>query len=498
MRGDETGRPSVLKRLFAERHVFLRSGAGSRYVRISSGLQVAVTILFLAAVAALAAASYSSVVNHLEAAERTREVARLEDVNKSLLAATDAARRGDELRGTDVQMETLQARLDESEGSRAEAEERARAAGAEVEDARQELGRVQGQLEESRQQLATLEAEREALTTLLNAQSEDGDGETRDEALQAQVADLASERAALQAELDQLREASGNADEQLEAARQRIAALEEDARQDETEQVRTVEELEVRAARLRSENERLSQALTEVRTERHDLSTQLQEAEAATEGGNGDGAGAVEVERLRDELEAAQARVAELEQAVDVAAVMPEAGPPSDGNGPGGDGSPVRGEEVERLEGALADAEQKIRELEAQIADAEPEPPAETSLQRRPAIGDAILASDLGPDEDDRRLEQIAPAAGYQDANAALAALEAELTAASELSAALADAEAQEVAPERVAELRDQMTSASQRIGDLSATVERLSRRDVALQRALVTLSPLPPPPAPR
>jgi chromosome segregation ATPase len=484
MSRDETARrPSVLQRLFAERHVYLRSGPESRYVRISSGLQLAVTLLFLVAIAALAATSYSSVVNHLEAAEHSREVARLEGVNKSLLAATDAARSSDALRATSEQPPVPARQIEEAEASRSRAEELAAAAKAEADELRRELELVRGQLEGSSSQLAVVEAEREALTTLLNTQAEAGagEGEEQSAALEAEVADLTAERAALEAELDQLRESSGTARAELDTALAQIETLTNEMEQGESERADAVDTLEVRVATLQAEKERLNDALTEVRAERHDLASQVQEARAG--GGEEQAVTPDELERLQSELEAAQKRIAELEQTRDVAAITPSAGPSSDS------------EEVARLEKALADAERRVAELEERTA-ARPDAP---SLQRRPAVGDEVMASDFAPAGDEEEgVGRIAPATGYQNAASAVAALEAAVTAANQLADSLAEAESAGANAERIADLRAQMETARERTTELSETITRLSRRDVALQQALVTLAPLPPPPAPR
>lgn len=483
MRRDETARrPSVLQRLFAERHVYLRSGRESSYVRISSGLQLAVTLLFLLALAALAATSYSSVASHLEAAERSREVARLQGVNKSLLAATDAVRSGEELREPAAELPELTRRVEEAEASRARAEELAEAAQAEADEIRRELALVREELQASSTQIASLEAEREALSTLLNTQTDgpDGEGEAESAALEAEVADLAAERAALRAEIDQLRQSSGSTSDELETARSEIETLTEEIERGDRERADEIDALEVRIATLQAENERLNDALTEVRAERQDLASRVQEAQAPDEGSSD--ADGEAVQRLEAELEAANARIAELERPDDPAAIEPGAGPSRDPD------------EIARLEQALAEAERRVAELERSAGNA----PGTPSLQRRPAVGDELLASDFAPDDDERGVGSIAPAAGYESAQEAIAALEAEVTVANELAAALAEAGAEGGGTERIAELRAQMETARGRIDELASTIAQLSRRDVALQQALITLAPLPPPPAPR
>ena len=83
-------RSSAFEDLFAERQVYLRSGLTSRYVVVSRPLQIAVTIGIGLIVAGLAFAAYSSVVNHLAAAELRRELALAEARIGELGAARQA------------------------------------------------------------------------------------------------------------------------------------------------------------------------------------------------------------------------------------------------------------------------------------------------------------------------------------------------------------------------------------------------------------------------
>jgi chromosome segregation ATPase len=83
-------RSSAFEDLFAERQVYLRSGLTSRYVVLSRPLQIAVTIGIGLIVAGLSFASYSSVVNHLEAAALRRELALAEARIGELRAARQA------------------------------------------------------------------------------------------------------------------------------------------------------------------------------------------------------------------------------------------------------------------------------------------------------------------------------------------------------------------------------------------------------------------------
>jgi hypothetical protein len=72
---------------FAERHVYLRSGAGSHYVVLTRPLQIGVMILGALILAAFAFAGYSAIVGRFAAIEQRREIARLEMMIRTLQSA---------------------------------------------------------------------------------------------------------------------------------------------------------------------------------------------------------------------------------------------------------------------------------------------------------------------------------------------------------------------------------------------------------------------------
>ena len=83
--------------LFAERHVYMRSGAESRYVVLTRPLQIGVVMGGALILAALAFAGGSAIVSRLAAIEQRREIARLEMVVQTLRTAAadqDAAAAG--------------------------------------------------------------------------------------------------------------------------------------------------------------------------------------------------------------------------------------------------------------------------------------------------------------------------------------------------------------------------------------------------------------------
>lgn len=429
-------RPSVLQRLFAERQVYLRSGTESRYVVISRSLQMGVTLFALLAIGGLAFASYSSIANHLEAAERSRELARLAGVNKSLLAAAEAARSSEDLRAAAEQLPELTVRVEEAEVARARAERLAQAKSDEAAELRRELELALERAEEASARVASLEAERDTLVGQLNQAIAPAAGEARGEpgdvALDAEIADLTAERAALQAEVDQLR---GDA----EAARVANAELQEALSGARDEQAEDIGNLEVTIDTLQAENERLNEALAELRAERQELAARLQEADADQAGEGTDGVPPAE---LRRELEQARNRIAALEE-----------------------------------DAALAEAE--ARRLEEQLANRTQE--AQTPAPVPGAGPEQTAAGPAGP--------------GIVEA---IGALQAELAAASELVAAVAEGSSSNQTAEELASLQTQIQNAGDRIDQLSAGVERIQTRDASLREGLATLAPLPPPPAPR
>ena len=480
MRRDEA-RPSLVQRLFAERHIYLRSGPESRYVVVSSALQAGVSLAMLLALVVLGVALYSSVDKHLEAAEQSRELARLEGVNKSLLAAAEATRADEGEEAAATLPPELSARLEEAEMARARAEDVAEAASAERDDFRRELDLARARVDEAVTQLAAVQAERDALMSQLNAQTAPAAGETQDggqaqddRALRAEIAELTAERATLEAELERVREEARENVDQLAAAEQDMTALREQLAQTGDRRDDEVERLEVRIATLQAENEQLSQAVDEIQSESHELQTRLQEAEAASEP-SGDAPDPDVVARLQDQLAEAEARIAEMEQAM--FQIEPGAGPAEDDD------------EQQRLRAELEAARERIAALE-QDSQA-----PRAGLQRRPAVGDSVLESDFAQGENG--VPDVAPSPAYQTAVEAVMALRAELAAADQLVGLVAEGEASG-ADEQIADLRTQIESAGERIQNLNATLDRLKERDVALQRALVTLAPLPPPPAPR
>ena len=88
MRDNQAARgDSALGAWFAERHVYLRSGAESRYLVLSRSLQIGVTLAVVLVLAGLAVAGYSVLGGHIERVEQRREIARLASLVQSLRSA---------------------------------------------------------------------------------------------------------------------------------------------------------------------------------------------------------------------------------------------------------------------------------------------------------------------------------------------------------------------------------------------------------------------------
>ena len=76
--------PSLIRRLFAEHHVYVRSGPTSRYVVLSWPWQIGVTLALAAIVLWAGGASYGWLATHLSTLEQDRELARLAQLNQRL------------------------------------------------------------------------------------------------------------------------------------------------------------------------------------------------------------------------------------------------------------------------------------------------------------------------------------------------------------------------------------------------------------------------------
>lgn len=444
---DSSRRSSLFQNLFAERQVYLRSGPASRYVVISRPLQIGVTLGLLLVLGWLAFASYSSVARHLEAVEQSREIARLEGVNKSLRTVAETAGDAEEARVAAEQVPQLQAELAEARAARVRAEQLAAASADEAEEMRRELGLVEQRLQEATARLAEAEAERETMNQQLEAAgagaAEEAPVEAADlrqelEAAAQQIEQLSTERAELQERLEEVQASTaGSGDrvaeltQQLEAAQAQIEQL-EPAREDALE-------LEQQLAGAQDRIEELDRTVAELRDARQELETRLGEAELAAQTAEAP----EEVAALRQQLEAATARIAE-------------------------------------LTGQEAAAREQLATVEQQLEQTQQEPTVTAVAQQLGA---------LKPNGDGLAM----PA--YTASEQAIAALEADLA---EARRALESLQGETDAAEELAALTDKLGAASEWLNELDLALGLIKARDAAMQVALTTLAPLPPPPAPR
>ena len=276
-KSDAPRRSSAFNDLFAERQVYLRSGLTSRYVVLSRPIQIAVTIGAGLVVAGLAFASYSSVVNHLEAAELRRELALAE----ARLGELGAARRADRpvTRGN-VTADAVDATAQPAE-SQNRAEQRIDELTRQLETSDAKADRLQGDLEAA---LADAAALRQAAETA-----------------EAELADLRVETARLRERpLDE-----GD-------PRQTLAPIKEasnDPREVSALKV-SLADAEEQIAMLSADLEAAKSELDAAREE--PASSAAPAGKAAAEAG----AGADELERVRAELRAANQRIGELEAVI--------------------------------------------------------------------------------------------------------------------------------------------------------------------------------------
>ncbi len=361
MRKNETARrKGIFEDLFAERQVYLRSGLTSRYVVLSRPLQIGVAIGMGLVIAWLAVASYSSIAKHFEVAGQSRELARLEGVNKSLRAAAEAAQATEELRGQAARVPELTSSLAEAEAGRERAQNLTKAAVAEADELRRELTLAQDRIHElsaagppagaganstsasasdASNQLAKAQAKVEELSQALDKARAEG------ETLTAQLADVRS--SAEQRVAEQTKRADASEAEvkrlhgDLDAALKDAATLRQSAQTAEAD----LADLRAEVTRLRAQPPAGGEASQNL--------AELKQPEAPA---------ADEVAKLKATLTSAETRIAELTADLEAAKRTPAAGPPAAQPGAGADGQTVAD-----LRAQLDAANQRLGALQAAI-----------------------------------------------------------------------------------------------------------------------------------
>lgn len=186
-------RPWWLQSLFAERHVYIRSGFEGRYVAVSRSLQISVTLGAVVVAAWLALASYETIVNSIEVRAQRAELTRLQSAAPAAAAALAAARTG-----------------------RERAERLAEASSAEASELQKALRMTDVRIRDASEQVQMLEAEREALLEQFANEAGDGPPSGVVAGLRAQleaaarlIEELSSERAALRSRIEELLTSGG-------------------------------------------------------------------------------------------------------------------------------------------------------------------------------------------------------------------------------------------------------------------------------------------------
>jgi chromosome segregation ATPase len=186
-------RPSWLQSLFAERHVYMRSGFDGRYVAVSRPLQISVAVGAAIVAAWLALASYGAIVNSIEVTAQRAVLTQLQSAAPAAAAALAEARTG-----------------------RERAERLAEASSAEASELQKALRMTDVRIRDASEQVQRLEAEREALLKQFASEAANGppsgvvaDLRAQLEAAARLIEDLSSERAALRSRIEELLASGG-------------------------------------------------------------------------------------------------------------------------------------------------------------------------------------------------------------------------------------------------------------------------------------------------
>ena len=205
MRNEGSGRRSRLRNLFAERQVHVRSGHESRYVVLSSALQIGVAAGGLALVVLLALASYDAISGRLAVITQQRELAEL-TADKA-----DAERTAEQLEALRPRHEAALGEITRLTEALAQAEDDTEASAT--------LAALQAELDaataENRELAAALEQARVA--DRADAAQADAAQSTDMEALRAEVTGLRAEIDRLEREAQSLRRTATQAQQALDA-----------------------------------------------------------------------------------------------------------------------------------------------------------------------------------------------------------------------------------------------------------------------------------------
>ncbi len=344
MRKDATARRSGLfEDLFAERQVYLRSGLTSRYVVLSRPLQVGVAIAMGLIIAWLAYASYSAIARQIELAGQSRELARLEGVNKSLQVAAEASQSSEELRTQAAQVPQLSSQLQAAQAARERAQSLTKAATDEADELRRELALAQDRIHE-----------------LSGAAQPSGQGAGADGATAA--SDAGNRLVKAQAQIDELSKALAKARADGE---QRSAAADAEVKRLQGNLDAALKD----AAALRQSAQAAETSLADLRTEMASLRGQAPAGAAARDLAEVKQPAADEMARLKATLASAETRIAELTSDLEAAKRASAAQPPepAPGAASGGAATGADGQTIANLQEQLDAANQRLGELQAAI-----------------------------------------------------------------------------------------------------------------------------------
>lgn len=486
------------QRWFAPRQVYLRAGQESRYVELSSMLQVGVAVGFGIMALWLLGASYGVLNSFMKTDKSVSLLAKLETAEEELGTTKEMA----------AKIPALEAALAESRAAVAKAQQVDETAALSA-----ELDRTKVQLEDLRQQLsvskseeATLEAKLEAQTiasgspedrpaeeaSSLHAQLEEAFIEiedlekSRDEA-EARLAALTAEKTANAGNTERNEALLNAATEEIERLQESLNGADQARNDQEAEHINAIDQL--------------SAELNEAQTAKEALERRVESMSADLEQSDGDIEVAtaeafdvnVDAERhaaaIADDLEEAEllATVESLRSQIDEQpSDIEETSRSVTVNADQDDDS----KDVATLEAELALAKEEIEKiLKNSLVTAEKNEEAlalaETSAAAVPRPA---------PAEDVKRLKSELQATTADNIK-----LKSDIRAAKKRLAEQADGTATATSkPDNTAKLERQLASTRTRIQQLNKALADAKLREVAIDLALISVVPSPSPPAPR
>lgn len=504
------GAPARKSQWFARRQVYLRAGQDSQYVELSPLLQIGVAIGIGALALWLAGASYAAIsdafvddeqtalmakLNSAEQAleevgherdEALEDAARVADLEAALAAAqteeaaavpdtSETLALTDELEQTRDQLEDVRLQLSESKADHAALQARSETENLAATDAdektTEEASSLHAQLEDAFGEIEALQKQRDEATAQLSALNEDVTA--KGEATERNTALLEAATAEIERLQKTLVLAQSEADDGTNSYRTTISSLEQQLEKTTAERDEFEREIEVLSNELTAADssgtaaaadaEEISTANAELQAQ--SIEADLREADLLAT-----------IEGLRDQLDAAPA---EADQLVEVDDAVTQALRRR---------ANIAEAELERL--ILAGLRQNDRPLEPAPTPAAEQTSAQTSAAAPAANG---ADSEESAEETERlRSELLA-------AQADIIKLNADVKAARQRLEAQAENQNGETSrPDNSAKLEQQLASSRSRVQQLNKALADAKLREVAIDLALISVVPVPSPPAPR